>query len=181
MDPAVAQRHGQYTFTDMTSNQAIVYNQATHPENKSLVLEAIEYVHNIHTIPAASASDTGARLREVLNVVAVRMAHLVYPHLKGKILVQTSPSVSYDAEETIAAHARRIVDLFEAHGIPSAQVCVKIPATSAGIAACYALSSPDSDSGFAPINTLVRLLSSPLLMPVLRLKQGAPMSPLTSM
>ncbi|KAG6816136.1 hypothetical protein H0H87_008370 [Tephrocybe sp. NHM501043] len=153
MDPAAARRHEQYTFTDMTSNQAIVYNQATHPENKSLVLDAIEYMRNIYPTPAVNALETGDRLREALDVMTVRMAHLVYPHLMGKVHAQTSPSVSYDAQKTIT-HARRIVSLFKAHGIPSARVCIKIPATPAGIMACKTLSSPDPDSGFHPINTL---------------------------
>ncbi|KAG6811027.1 hypothetical protein H0H92_009292 [Tricholoma furcatifolium] len=153
MDPSVTRRHEQYTFTDMTSNQAIVYNQATHPENKSVIFEAIEYVRTLHPNRAENAAEVADRLRLALDVVTVHMARLVYPYLTGKVHVQTSPSVAYDAEKTIT-HARRIVDLFEAYGIPGARVCIKIPATPAGIVACRVLSSPASESGFAPINTL---------------------------
>ncbi|KAG6918402.1 hypothetical protein DXG01_014803 [Tephrocybe rancida] len=164
MDPAAAQRHEQYTFTDMTSNQAIVNNQATYPENKTLVLDAIEYVRTLHRGPAVSAVEVGDRLREALDVVSliwdaqtVRMAKLVYPHLTGKVHAQTSPSVSNDTQKTIV-HARRIVNLFEAHGIPSARVCIKIPATPAGITACRVLSSPSPD--VPAINTLATCVFS---------------------
>ena len=42
MDPAVAARHTTDTakFTDMTSNQAIVFGEASKPERASLVTEA---------------------------------------------------------------------------------------------------------------------------------------------
>ncbi|KAF5380047.1 hypothetical protein D9615_006157 [Tricholomella constricta] len=141
MDPVAALRHDTFTFTDMTSNQAIVYAQATQPENAGLVREAVESVRALY---ADSKQEPAVYLREVLDVVTVRMAKLVYPHLNGKVHAQTSPAFAYDTELTIA-HARRLVALFEAHGIPKSRVCIKIPATPESILACHALS---------PIHTL---------------------------
>ncbi|KAG6848028.1 hypothetical protein H0H93_004084 [Arthromyces matolae] len=153
MDPTVAQHYPQYTFTNMTSNQFIVYNQATHPENKSLVLEAIDYVRALYTHSPSNAVEVADRLMETLDVITIRMALLVYPHLTGKVLAQTSPTFAHDTQKTVA-HARRIISHFESHGIPSARVCIKIPATPAGIVACHVLSSPSVESGLRPINTL---------------------------
>ncbi|KAG5640208.1 hypothetical protein DXG03_000577, partial [Asterophora parasitica] len=73
----------------------------------------------------------------------VKLAYLVSPYLKGKILVQTSPAFAYDAEKTVA-HARRLVALFrDAHAIPSSRVCVKIPSTPEGLLACRVLESSE--------------------------------------
>jgi transaldolase len=50
MDPDVAKRHTGTTqeekFEDMTSNQALVYNEAIKSENAELVKQAISYVHS---------------------------------------------------------------------------------------------------------------------------------------
>jgi len=156
MDPAVVHRHEPFTFTDMTSNQAIVYAQATQPQNTALVREAVEYVRALHS----NALPKPAKyLPEVLDVVTVRLAKLVYPQLKGKVHAQTSPAFAYDTEQTIA-HARRLVALFEAHGIPRSRVCIKIPATPESMLACRALSSPDDSSSETPIHTLATCVFS---------------------
>ncbi|KAF8067588.1 hypothetical protein FPV67DRAFT_1415940 [Lyophyllum atratum] len=156
MDPAAAANHGTLTFTNMTSNQAIVYAQATRPENAGLVREAVGYVRAVHS---TTSGEPAIYLREALDVVTVRLAKLVYPHLKGKVLAQTSPAFAYDTEQTIA-HARRLVALFEEHGIPRSRVCIKIPVTPESILACRALSSPDSSSSETPIHTLGTCLFS---------------------
>lgn len=48
MDPQVAHRHttADQKFQDMTSNQALAYNAATHLDNAELVRQAIKYVHD---------------------------------------------------------------------------------------------------------------------------------------
>lgn len=41
----------------------------------------------------------------------------MYPYITGRLLVQTTPAAAYDREGTIA-HAKRLVALFEAQGVP---------------------------------------------------------------
>ncbi|KAG5653679.1 hypothetical protein H0H81_011431 [Sphagnurus paluster] len=152
MDPAAAQRHGASTFTDMTSNQAIAYAQATQPENADLVGEAVKYVRALYPNPEEQP-EPAVYLREVIDVASVRMAMLVYPHLTGRVLVQISPAFAYDTEQTIA-QAKRLVSLFDEHGIQRSRVCIKIPSTPESLLACRALSSPPSGSHETPIHTL---------------------------
>ena len=45
------------------------------------------------------------------------LAKEVYPYLTGRVHAQTSPSAAYDTEATIQ-HAKKLVSLFEANGIP---------------------------------------------------------------
>jgi transaldolase len=61
MDPDVSQRHtgpGEQ-FQNMTSNQALAFNEAIRPENVKLVKEAIDYVRakNLDQDPEAFKMD----------------------------------------------------------------------------------------------------------------------------
>ncbi|KAJ6543564.1 hypothetical protein DFH09DRAFT_1173364 [Mycena vulgaris] len=132
MDPDVAARYSApYKFCDMTSNQAIVHGQAQRPERRDLLKTAVEYVRT-------QTTEGGAFEQDVVDVLTVLLAKEVYPHLTGNVHAQTSPSAAYDTQKTIA-HARKLVALFAAHGIPQTRVCIKIPATPESLLACREL------------------------------------------
>lgn len=67
MDPSVAKRHTlqHEAFCDMTSNQAIVLNEAAKSENATLVKDAIAYVNNQ---PNADG-DAATVLQDIVDVV----------------------------------------------------------------------------------------------------------------
>ncbi|KAJ7582696.1 aldolase [Mycena floridula] len=134
MDPATVGRHSEVVFTDMTSNQAIVYNQALLPRNANLLGEALEYAREYARQKGAIA----VQLQDAVDLLTVLLAKAVYPSLKGNVHVQTSPSTAYDTDKTIS-HAQALINLFEANGIPRNRVCVKIPATPESIVACAKL------------------------------------------
>ncbi|RDB18675.1 Transaldolase [Hypsizygus marmoreus] len=146
MDPGIALHHGP--FHDMTSNQGIVYFQAVDPVNASVIDEAIQYVRETDSNDLSRDSDQF--LQDVVDVITVLLAREVYPHLEGRVHAQTSPSYASSTEYTIA-HAKRLVDLFDAHGILKSRVCIKIPATPASIPACEAL----HDEGISTLATCV--------------------------
>ncbi|RDX55857.1 aldolase [Lentinus brumalis] len=133
MDPAVAARHAEHTkFSDMTSNQAIVYSEAVRPERAHLFNAACAQFRSGSSV-AQLPLDT--RAADALDLLTVLLAKEVYPHLTGRVHAQTSPSAAYDTEATIL-HAKKLVSLFEANGIPKSRVCIKIPATPESIIAC---------------------------------------------
>ncbi|KIM72469.1 hypothetical protein PILCRDRAFT_829717 [Piloderma croceum F 1598] len=135
MDPEVAIQHtrSSFSFCDMTSNQAIVQGQATRPE-RAHVLEC--------AINLSKSKGDGVNPEHVvdkaLDILTVLFAKEVYPQINGRVHAQTSPSVAYDTEKTIE-HAKRLVSIFEANGIPKDRVCIKIPATPQSIIACQYL------------------------------------------
>ncbi|TFK41575.1 aldolase [Crucibulum laeve] len=135
MDSAVAARHALSTeaFSDMTSNQAILYNEAIRPENSALIKHAIQYVQ-----AKALNQSPDAFIQDVIDVLTVLLAKRVYPNITGKLHAQTSPSTAYDSEKTIE-HAKKLVALFEEHDIPKNRVCIKIPATPESMIACHYL------------------------------------------
>ncbi|KAA1476575.1 aldolase [Dentipellis sp. KUC8613] len=139
MDPDVAARHtdkasGQQ-FCDMTSNQAIVYGEATKPERSALLKAAVK-ASNVNADVLVNAEQQV--VDNALDLITVQLAKTVYPYLTGRVHAQTSPSAAFDTEKTIA-HAKRLVSVFEANGIPKSRVCIKIPATPESLIACQYL------------------------------------------
>ncbi|KAI0825130.1 aldolase [Trametes gibbosa] len=132
MDPDVPARHStpDHNFSDMTSNQAIVYSEAARPE-RAPVLNAL--VAQIRSAEAQLDLDT--QLSDALDLLTVLLAKEVFPYLTGRVHAQASPSAAYDTEATIQ-HAKKLVALFEANGIPKSRVCIKIPTTPESIVAC---------------------------------------------
>ncbi|KZT22771.1 aldolase [Neolentinus lepideus HHB14362 ss-1] len=133
MDPNdAASWDGTYQFCDMTSNQAIVYNNVSRADRHNVLLEAIDLAKE-----SRSSSDPEF-VKDVTDLLNILLARDVYPYLKGRVHVQVAPSTAYSKEGTIQ-HAKKLVSLFEKHGIPNDRVCVKIPATPESLLACQQL------------------------------------------
>ncbi|KAI0335268.1 aldolase [Cubamyces sp. BRFM 1775] len=135
MDPDVAARHttAEHKFCDMTSNQAIVYSEAIRPQRAHVFNAAVDQIRS-----AESQLDLETQVSNALDLLTVLLAKEVYPHITGRVHAQTSPPTAYDTEATIQ-HAKKLVALFEANGIPKSRVCIKIPATPESIVACQYL------------------------------------------
>ncbi|KAH9946618.1 aldolase [Amylocystis lapponica] len=133
MDLAVAARHttDSAKFLDMTSNQAIVFSQSTRPESAHVFKAACDAVRS-------SGGDIEEQVSKALDLLTVLLAKEVFPYLKQRVHVQTSPSTAYDTARTVE-HAQTLVALFAEHGIPADRVCIKIPATPASLIACQHL------------------------------------------
>ncbi|KAI0778190.1 hypothetical protein BD413DRAFT_507413 [Trametes elegans] len=132
MDPDVAARHttDAHKFRDMTSNQAIVYSEAVRPERAHVFNAAVAQIRS-----AEAQLDIDSQVSNALDLLTVLLAKEVFPHLTGRVHAQASPTAAYDTEATIQ-HAKKLVALFEANGIPKSRVCIKIPATPESIVAC---------------------------------------------
>ncbi|KAK7694652.1 hypothetical protein QCA50_001839 [Cerrena zonata] len=133
MDPTVAAKHTKddVRFCDMTSNQAIVFGEASRPERSAVLHAACQQARG-------SDIDLDQQVINALDILSVLLAKEVYPYLTGRVHLQTSPFTAYDTEKTVE-HAKRLVALFETHGISKDRVCIKIPATPESIVACQYL------------------------------------------
>ncbi|KAH8102663.1 aldolase [Cristinia sonorae] len=142
MDPAVAEKYSQYArFCDMTSNQAIAFSEASKPGRVAVVKAAC--VQAKARLPTSGIEE---QVTLALDILTAYLAKDVIPYLEKRVHAQTSPSVAHNTEKTIA-HATRLVEQFEAVGIPRSRVCIKIPLTPESVVACHALQN-------AGINTL---------------------------
>ncbi|KAF4441437.1 hypothetical protein FACUT_2745 [Fusarium acutatum] len=76
----------------------------------------------------------------ILSRLAVHLCKRNINLIKGRVLVQTSPSAAYNFKETLD-HARLYVSEFEKAGIPKNRYCIKIMATGPGLNAAKVLQS----------------------------------------
>ncbi|THH34027.1 hypothetical protein EUX98_g88 [Antrodiella citrinella] len=131
MDPAVAANHSKDArFCDMTSNQGIALAEASRPDRARVLTAACLKVKE--SIPSGSLEE---QVTTALDILTVLFAKEVLPYIEKRVHAQTSPSAAYDTKKTIA-HALRLVEEFEANGIPRSKVCIKIPVTPESVLAC---------------------------------------------
>lgn len=142
-DVEVAKKYGP--FGNMTSNQAIIFNELSRPNHEELIRESARQA--LSDIKEGLEKDGAAEL--TVDWMTAKLGAEVLPHLdaQGFALAQTNPSMARDTEATVK-HARRMVRLFERAGVPSSRVCIKIPATLEGLRACRILTKEHN------INTL---------------------------
>ncbi|CAD0087480.1 unnamed protein product, partial [Aureobasidium vineae] len=134
LDVEVAQALGP--FVDCTSNQAIVNIELQKPKNEPLIVESIQQAKQLYSQYASEATFE----QFASEVMAVRLSARMIPYLTGRALIQTNPYNAYSTPATIA-NAKRIIAIYNQvlpeH--PSNRICIKIPSTWEGIAACKQL------------------------------------------
>ncbi|KAM0754494.1 aldolase [Meredithblackwellia eburnea MCA 4105] len=137
------------TFTDMTSNQAILWNELQKDINKKRQLAklAVEEAQTLveQQVEGASGRDIST---VAVDIIAVKLALEVLPFLKqnGRVHSQTSVFAARSYQKTLT-HARNLISLFNHYGVPPSRVCIKIPATTAGLRACKTLVEEGSEAG----------------------------------
>ncbi|GKT65165.1 transaldolase [Colletotrichum tofieldiae] len=140
-------------FKDHTSNQAIAYNELTKttPDGKlyheQLIRDSVKDAHGwAHAAwpdvdPILLAVDIMViKNRKTGRAVMVRLSLQFIPYLTGYFHIQTNTKWSYSAEKT-CKNAERIVETFKKlePNFDTGRICIKIPASWEGIAACRVL------------------------------------------
>ncbi|PMD56074.1 aldolase [Hyaloscypha bicolor E] len=114
MDPTFA-KSLPFKPHNQTSNQLLVNEQMSIPENREMFLQAVrEY------------KDKG--WEAVLDRISVLLCAQNIDNIQGRVLLQTSPFHAYDIEKVVA-HARSYAREFEQVGISKDRFCIKIPCT----------------------------------------------------
>ncbi|KAK2055170.1 transaldolase [Colletotrichum caudatum] len=129
-------------FRDHTSNQAIAYNELTKttPDGKlhheQLIRDSVE---DAHGWARAAWPDVDPILLAV-EIMMVRLSLQFVPYLTGYFHIQTNTKWSYSVDKT-CRNAERIVETFKKlePSFDTGRVCIKIPASWEGIAACRIL------------------------------------------
>jgi len=129
-------------FRDHTSNQAIAYNELTKttPDGKLYHEKLIrDSVKDAHDWARAAWPDVDPILLAV-EIMMVRLSLQFVPYLTGYFHIQTNTKWSYSVEKT-CKNAERIVETFKKlePNFDTSRVCIKIPASWEGIAACRIL------------------------------------------
>jgi transaldolase len=107
--------------------------------NPSLILKAVqkpEYQPLLHDVLAKHRSEP---LDEVIDRLLVRFGLRILDTIPGRVSTEVDARLSFDAQATLA-RARRLVSLYQAHGIDTGKrLLIKIAATWEGIQAAQVL------------------------------------------
>jgi transaldolase len=115
---------------DATTNPSLIFKAAQDPRYRPIIDEAIE------TAPAGTDSD--ARLGAVLDHLFVGFGRRILGLIPGRVSTEVDARLSFDTAAT-EAKARRLIELYEAAGVPSDRVLIKIASTWEGIRAAERL------------------------------------------
>eukprot|EP01029_Cantina_marsupialis_P028761 TRINITY_DN777978_c0_g1_i1.p1 TRINITY_DN777978_c0_g1~~TRINITY_DN777978_c0_g1_i1.p1 ORF type:complete len:319 (+),score=114.52 TRINITY_DN777978_c0_g1_i1:148-1104(+) len=116
---------------DGTTNPSLIFQASQKPEYAHLVKEAIDFAKE----NAENESDV---LPLVIDMLSVRFGMEILKIVPGYVSTEVDARLSFDTEATIA-RARRIIGLYEKHGIDRKRVLIKIATTWEGVQAAKVL------------------------------------------
>jgi transaldolase len=114
---------------DATTNPSLILKAAQDPRYRPLIDEAVA---------AAAASPVDARLDDTLDRLFVGFGRRILELVPGRVSTEVVARLSFDTDAT-EARARRLVELYEAGGVPRERVLIKIASTWEGIRAAERL------------------------------------------
>jgi len=106
--------------------------------NPSLILKAVQKPEYAPLLAEAVAAHRGQALDVVMDHLLVRFGQEILRHVPGRVSTEVDARLSFDTAATVA-RARRIMALYESHGVGRDRVLIKIAATWEGIQAAAEL------------------------------------------
>jgi transaldolase len=106
--------------------------------NPSLILKAVQKADYAPLLKETVAQFRGLPLDEVMDHLLVRFGCEILALIPGRVSTEVDARLSFDTQATVAK-AKRIIDLYQAQGIHSDRVLIKIAATWEGMAAAKQL------------------------------------------
>lgn len=106
--------------------------------NPSLILKAVQKSDYAPLLQDAVAQGRGRDLAEVMDRLLVRFGCEILSLIPGRVSTEVDARLSFDTGATIA-RAERIIALYQAEGVPTERVLIKVAATWEGIEAARQL------------------------------------------
>ena len=106
--------------------------------NPSLILKAVQKPEYAPLLQDTVAQFRGRPLDEVIDRLLVRFGREILATIPGRVSTEVDARLSFDANATIT-RAERIIELYQAEGIPTERVLIKIASTWEGIQAAGTL------------------------------------------
>lgn len=117
----------QHRPEDATTNPSLLLKAAASPRYAPLLDEAVAWARGRNDNPED-------RLRDALDKLAVNAGVEILKLVPGRVSTEADARLSFDTDATLAK-ARRLIELYEAAGIPRERVLIKIASTWEGIRA----------------------------------------------
>jgi len=106
--------------------------------NPSLILKAVQKPEYAPLLQDTVAQFRGRPLDEIIDRLLVRFGREILATIPGRVSTEVDARLSFDTNATVT-RAERIIELYQAEGIATGRVLIKIAATWEGIQAAEAL------------------------------------------
>lgn len=113
-----------------------------HPQdattNPSLILKAVQKSEYAHLLQETVERFRGRPMDEIIDRLLVRFGTEILRHVPGRVSTEVDARLSFDTEATFS-RAERIIELYQAEGVPVDRVLIKVASTWEGIQAAARL------------------------------------------
>ena len=106
--------------------------------NPSLILKSVQKPEYAHLLADTVARFRDRPLDEIVDRLLVRLGCEILARVPGRVSTEVDARLSFDTAATVA-RAERLIELYQAAGIDTSRVLIKIAATWEGIQAAAAL------------------------------------------
>ncbi len=106
--------------------------------NPSLILKAVQKAEYAPLLRETVAQCRGKPLDEIMDRLLVRFGREILAIIPGRVSTEVDARLSFDTNATLT-RAERIIELYQAEGVPTERVLIKIAATWEGIQAAAKL------------------------------------------
>lgn len=121
----------RYRPLDATTNPSLLLKAGRLPQYQPLLEEAVAYAKR-------RRHDRAEQSRLMMDRLAVRVGARILELIPGRVSTEVDARLSFDTEATIA-RARQLIELYDAEGIGTERILIKIASTWEGIRAAAVL------------------------------------------
>jgi transaldolase len=121
----------QYKPQDATTNPSLLYAAAQKPEYAHLVEEALDHA-------TKAGGDQAARAEAFMDRLFVNFGCEILKIVPGRVSTEVDAGLSFDTEGSIAK-ARKLIGMYQEHGVGRDRVLIKVASTWEGIRAAERL------------------------------------------
>ncbi len=118
--------------------QMAVYKPTDATTNPSLILKAVQKADYAPLVSSTVAQFRGRPIDEIVDRLLVRFGCEILSIVPGRVSTEVDARLSFDTEASVA-RGERLIELYQAQGIDSNRVLIKVAATWEGIAAAEQL------------------------------------------
>jgi transaldolase len=118
--------------------QLAQYHPKDATTNPSLILKAVQKPEYAHLLQETVARFRGRPLDEVMDRLIVRFGTETLQHIPGRVSTEIDARLSFDTEATFS-RGERLIEVYQAEGVHSDRVLIKVASTWEGIQAARKL------------------------------------------
>jgi transaldolase len=121
----------EYRPQDATTNPSLLFQAAQKPQYQHLIDDALEYA-------VGFPGDRAARTEAFMDSLMINFGCEILKIIPGRVSTEVEARLSFDTEGSLTK-ARRLIGMYESHGVGRERVLIKVASTWEGIRAAEQL------------------------------------------